>query len=270
MSGWLGPVGPPRSVGAAAWTLSTHMAGWYRGAWWILGAVVAGVVPLLCSYALTRWGWSGGGHQLASGYALALLLLGAAHAGAGWRGVATIGVGFLSHCVVAVAISARDPAGAAACMPGGVDYWERQRAWITTGEDPENDVWTWLPAHAGLAVVVVVSGYLSLGMIPLARGFYEVDLMNFYVGQLLPRSTSSVAAVGWGWHLWSLVRGVAYALVLVEVVAWSLERLSGRPLPAARARKWRWWVGLSGLALDCAIKYSMLDAVRGQLDGNLR
>jgi hypothetical protein len=130
--------------------------------------------------------------------------------------------------------------------------------WISSGHDPEYDPSNWLFAHAQLLWGIGVFAFVSLGFIPFLQGFYEVDLMNFYVGRLLVGSQSQTAAVLEGWHAWSMLRGVAYTFLVYEIVSLSLERLRGRRLSTAKRRRWRWAGGLLFFALDCMVKYAAM------------
>jgi hypothetical protein len=111
--------------------------------------------------------------------------------------------------------------------------------------------------------------YTSLGFIPLWQGFYEVDLMNFYVGQLLAHSSSPWSALILGWHPWSLCRAAGYFFLTFEVTSVSFERLTGRQMSTPGSRRLRWAAGISFLLLDGATKYLLLDAVRKSLAENL-
>lgn len=235
-------------------------------------AVAAGALPLLLAFLLASHLPASVGaawHQLVSGTLLFLLLLPSLREDRLARGVATIGLTFLAHCALGIALSASDPVRAAACMPDGAEYWAKQQTWITTGEDPEYQVMTWLPAHLQLFGAMVGFSYLSLGLSCFWQGFYEVDLMNYYVGQLLTQSASAPTAVGFGWHMWSLTRGVCYSVLVFEVASWSLARLSGRELSTPRRRAARWGVAVGFFLLDCAIKLAMLESVRARLADNL-
>jgi hypothetical protein len=65
-------------------------------------------------------------------------------------------------------------------------------------------------------------------------------------------------------------RAAGYLVLTFEVISLSLSRLAGAPLSTARARRWRWCIGLGFLALDGAVKFLCLEPVRQVLAANLR
>ena len=153
----------------------------------------------------------------------------------------------------------------AACVPGGEAYWQANLSWIVTGEDPEYEIVNWLPAHIQLLGAIVILGYLSLGLIPFYEGFYEVDLMNYYVGRLVTESAGSPLAVLLGWHAWSVARGLCYTVLVFEVAQWSLGRLTGRELAAPAARRSRWAIALGFFLVDCGLKLFVTEPARAML-----
>lgn len=261
---WLLFAGLPRSVADAAWSFAGAGAGVVESRWWWVAAAAAGMLPLL---ACAPFGASA--HQIVSAFALTPLLLGAARIDRSARGVAALLLAYAAHTATAITLSFHAPDLAGPCMPGGEEYWAKQLVWIRTGEDPEYVLANWVPAHFQLFGVVVALSYLSLGAMPLIRGFYEVDLMNYYVGRLLAASDDSWWPLFVGWHPWSVMRGICYSLLIYEVTSLSLSRLTGRELSTTRKRHAR-WIGAAGFfAADCVVKYVTLDVVRGTLAAHL-
>jgi|GEM_PF-1076453 len=234
------------------------------GSRWIAAAAVAGVLPLLLAYA---FGWSG--HRLISAALLFPAYVSLVRGDRQRAGFATVLVCFALHSATAIALTFFDPAGAAGVLSGGEGYWEKNIHWIRTGLDPEYLVIHWLPAHARQLVGMSVYAFTSLGLIPLAQGLYEIDLMNFYVGRLLRISDHASIALFAGWHFWSILRGVAYTRIVFEVSSLSLSRLTGVQLSSAPRRRRRWLVGLTLLVLDGLGKYFALEPVRLLLSANL-
>lgn len=260
---WLWPLPVPRALGEAAWQAALSPSLLLSGRRWIAVGAAAGAVPLLLGAALgLSW------HQPLSAALVAMLLLGALRADDQRRGLGVLAVAFAAHSLVAIALAYHAPDRAAACLPGGSAYWAKNLHWIKTGEDPEYIVANWLPAHFQLLGAMILLTYMSLGFVPLIQGFHEVDLMNYYVGRLLAGSDGSPVSLLLGWHPWSVLRGVCYALVAYEVASWSLERLTGRPL-SPPARRWA-RMGAAGafFALDCVVKYFSVEAVRGALSSH--
>ncbi len=260
--GWLGPFAAPRALAGSSWTLARSAEALSLHPAAPLLAVAVGALPLLAAPVL------GPAHQVIAAALLFPLFLGTVPADRAGRGLLLVGLCFVAHNALAIGLAARDPAIGAA-MPGAAAYWEVQQAWITTGHDPEYEVTAWLPAHGQLFAAVSVSAYLSLGLVTFAQGFYEVDLMNFYVGRLMAHSGSPAQALLLGWHPWSVLRGLSYVVLTWEVASWSLARMTRRTLSTPERRLLR-WVAAGGLFwADCATKLAMLEVVRRTLAGNL-
>ena len=154
-------------------------------------------------------------------------------------------------------------------LPGAEDYWQKQRAWIESGEDPEYEVSAWVPAHLQLLGGSMLYSFTSFGVLTFHEGFFEVDLMNYYNAQLLMRSQSGPLALALGWHIWSVLRGIGYLFLTFEAVSLALAWVSGVAVASAAARRWRWGVGLSFILADGVAKYVALESVREGLFTNL-
>jgi hypothetical protein len=184
--------------------------------------------------------------------------------------VGAIALGFWAHCVAAIALSFYFPEKMAVLLPGGQPYWDQTLYWIRTGIDPEYELRNWVPAQLYLIAGIGLFSYTSLGLIPLWRGFYEVDWMNFYVGRLLTMSDNDALAISVGWHWWSVCRGIGYTFLICEAVAFSIERLTRQPSKSShRARRIRLIVGFAFILLDFFIKYHYMEVVRQILFDNL-
>ncbi len=262
---WIWPWCPPPAISArtlrAAQGLCDRIGPWPF--WCVLGAL-AGTLPLWLGYAVAR-------PEPGSGSAILLtpLLVAAASRDRFGRGFVLLASAFFAHNALAVGLVAVDPAGMAPVLTDGPAYWDKSRLWIETGYCPEYDLSDWLPAHLVLAVVMVAYTYVSLGLATLCQGFHEVDLMNYYVGQLVANSQSPWRAILLGWHPWSVCRGVGFLFLTYEVASWSLSRLTGTPLSTPRRRAVRWAWGVGFLVLDGLIKFWFLESVRKQLASNL-
>ena len=174
------------------------------------------------------------------------------------------------HSLTAIALASWRPERAALVLSDGAAYWARNYAWIRTGIDPEYEVAHWLPAHVQQLGAMTLYGYTSLGFLPLLRGLYELDLMNYYVGRLLGVSRSPWVALFFGWHLWALLRGIAYTRLAYEVAQIALGRVLGRPLTQPGVRLRRLAIVLALLVGDGLLKYVGLPGVRSVLFSNLR
>jgi hypothetical protein len=227
-------------------------------------AGVIGVVPLIFSYATGL-----GGHQEASAILLAWLLLPAVRRDRLGMGLAVLATAFAAHSSVAIALSWFDPQRMAAILPGAEDYWQKQWVWITTGEDPENATLLWLKRHLLLAAAATVWSIGSLGVITFQRGFFEVDLMNYYNGRLLEYSQDPLWGLLLGWHIWSVLRGVGFLFVTFEVVSLGYQFWTWRRLSPWRTRGLRLAVGLALLIADGAAKHLLMQPVQQALAANL-
>jgi hypothetical protein len=262
---WLWPFSAPERVREHAWAIAGVADPWTHGARALLAAIAAGVLPLALS-----WAFRINGHQLVSAAVLALLCLACVRRDAWRTGIAVVLLAFAAHSAAAMEFAALDPAAAARIMPGAADYWSKQQLWIRTGWDPEYEAAVWIPAHLGQLGGAVLNSYVSLGWITFSEGFRQVDWMNFYGAQLMGCSRHPAAALLVGWHVWSLARGLGFAVLIFEVLSLSLGRLTGRELSRPRLRRWRWTAGLSLLAADAVLKVLLLGAVQRWLLGDLR
>jgi hypothetical protein len=127
----------------------------------------------------------------------------------------------------------------------------------------------WIPAHLLDAAGMAFYGVTSLGLVPLARGFYQIDLMNCYVGHLLDVSRSGPIALLVGWHVWSILRGVAYTRLCFEATSQGLQWMTGTALSTRPRRLRRWAVAAGLLVVDGLLKWLLLDDVRRVLADNL-
>lgn len=262
---WLWPIRLPPRIGAQLLTRARRLGAWL-GPWpcWLLAGALVGLGPCLLDYVT---GLPVG--RLLTAVLLAPLLVAAIVQDSVARGLGTVAAAFGMHSIVVILLAAHEPATLAAVMPDGQRYWQESHQWITTGLSREYDLRWWLPAHVQWFGAVTMFTYLSLGFVTFWQGLYEVDLMNFYVGQLLAHSSNPLLALGLGWHPWSLCRAVGYLFISFEVASYSCERLTQTPLSSRRRRQVRWLVGLSFLLLDGALKYFMLETVRGALAANM-
>jgi hypothetical protein len=262
---WLWLFALPYALRKQILTVPCRLTRWLGPAWaWagvgaILGAVPVGIDLLLGTYS--SW--------LVSPVLVFPLLLGAAARDRTLRGIALLAGMGVAHSVATITLAALAPAYWAELLPEGAAYWERSRHWILTGESEEYQLSWWLPGHLQLLAAVVGFAYLSLGLTPLWQGLYELDLMNYYVSQLLVSSADPATALLLGWHPWSVCRGIGFLFLTFELTSFSLERMTATPLSTRRKRLGRWVVGLSFLAGDMLIKYLALEPVRQLLAGGL-
>ncbi len=261
---WLGLIPVPRLVATQLERAANDLEPFIVGHRWFISAFIAGVIPLLIALAV-----GSAVHQIASGMLGFLLLLPALRRDDSFRAVGIVALLFVSHSVVAIAASRYWPTATAAAFPGGAEYFDKNLYWIRTGIDPEYIAGNWVPAHFQLLGAMLFFTIMSLGLAPLWQGFHEVDLMNHYVGRLLATSDGSPMSFLFGWHPWSVCRGICYTLLVVEMGSLSLEGLLGKPLSTRRRRLTRWSIAAAFFCFDCLLKYFALDFVRNQLAAHL-
>lgn len=254
---WIWPLRIPAAQRRLIARWSTAGASLTSGYRWLGLAAAAGVLPLLLAYP---FGWSG--HRFVSALLLFPLFVALVRADRQREGFALVLASYACHSIAAISLTWLDAAGAAPLLADGPAYWEKNYRWIRTGTDPEYQVINWLPAHLQQLAGMAIYGFTSLGLIPLAQGMYEIDLMNFYVGRLLRLSDNPFVALFVGWHFWAILRGVAYTRIVFEVSSLSLSRMTGIELSTRPRRRRRWLVGLACLSLDGLGKLLALEPVR--------
>lgn len=264
-SAWLWPIriSPPlqRQTLRAARRLAARLGRWPG---WLLAGLLIGGLPCFGEYVS---GWPGA--RLITAVLLTPVLVAAVVEDALGRGVAAIAAALAVHSALVIALAAQQPDAIPAGLADADAYWRESHTWITTGVSREYELSWWLPAHAqGLGGVTLFT-YLSLGLTTFWQGLYEMDLMNFYVGQLVARSESPGLALLLGWHPWSVCRGIGYLFITFEVASLSCQRLTGTPLSTQGRRRARWLAGLTLLGLDCVLKFVLLEPIRLALAANL-
>lgn len=262
---WLWPYRPSRAVSNAALRWANRIGRIFdRTTWWMTAAVLIGAVPagtaFLCGVPFAH---------LLTAFLLAPLLAAAAVRDATLRAFGLLALTVASQSAVNVSLAVHHPERLAVVLPAGERYWNESRHWIETGENPEYELSSWLPAHVQLFGGITLLSYVSFGITPLWRGLEQVDMMNFYVGRLIAQSESPWIAGVFGWHPWSVARGVGCLILLFEVVSLSFARLTGRRLSTARRRLIRWSTGIAFLVLDGIVKFTCMEPVRALLADNL-
>ena len=234
--------------------------------WWAIATVsfVIATVPALAAISAPS-----SLHQVLSAVGLAPFVWSCARRDDWARGMTLLSATFVIHSLTLIAITVYAPETGSSLVPGGDEYWLKQLDWITTGRDPEYELRAWGPAHVQLLCGTTLFSMTSLGAITLHQGFHEVDLMNFYNGQLIRISRHPLVALTFGWHLWSMLRGCGYVVLTFEIVSLSLQMAIGRRLATKRVRCVRWLVGVGFLILDGLAKWFLLELVRQQLSANL-
>ena len=201
--------------------------------------------------------------------ALTPLLLATVRQDSTRRGIVLLSLVFVAHSAAMIWLTVVSPERVAELFPQGQAYWLESREWILTGKSPEYEIAHWLPAHVMQLVGGAFFTFTSLGAVLIWEGLYQVDLMNVYVGNLVRTSSHPLIALGFGWHPWSVLRGLGFLFVGFEACSLSLERMLARPLSTRRRRQLRWAVGVGLLACDGIVKFLCLGIIRDILHSNL-
>ena len=233
--------------------------------WFCLPAAAAvGAIPFLICVP-----FGSSAYWYVSGFLLCLVILSLAwRRRHGWA-VACLFTAFLCHNLTVMGTTAVAPEAVASISPEFQDYLDRQILWITTAQDPEYELVNWLPAHGRLAAGVSVFGYTSLGAVVYMRGFYEVDLMNFYTTRLIQRSRNPWIALLWGWHPWSVLRGIGLLMLSYGALVLALGHVSGQRLMDGRGLLITGSIGLSFVLFDAGVKFICLPMAQNALFSNL-
>lgn len=250
-----------RLLGERLTELAKLMERFVSGWRWIVTGALVGTVPFLVGWLIQL-----PGQQLWSALGLALLLIAMVARDRWIAGPILLGWTFLAHCILAVGLTYHDPASTSPLMPDASAYWDKQRRWIQTGLDPEYELKEWVPAHLQLAAGATLYSATSMGGLTFMQGFYEVDLMNFYLGQLMRHSDRPAVAARTGWHIWSILRGIGFVFLTFETVSLSFAWLTQTKPSTPKLRAIRWSLGLGFLLADGIVKILFLETVREQLE----
>lgn len=262
---WIWPVRLSNSVAARVDAATSWLHDWQSVAFrWFTCSLMIGTLPVVLScelgFAIDR---------ALSAVLTVPLLLGAVRGDRIRQGTGILLTVFASHSATVIAISALQPTIAADLYPHGEAYWQETHAWIVTGQNPEYELSSWVPAHIQALFGVPLASFITLGGALLAQGLYQVDMMNVYVGNLLTTSSNPVVAVGLGWHPWSMLRGMGFLILGLEAVSLSLQRLIRTPLSSRKSRRCRWCLGIGFLLADATVKFACMESVRNILQSNL-
>jgi hypothetical protein len=227
-------------------------------------AIAVGTLPVLLAWLLQI-----PGHQPLSGIALAILALGPAYRGDARRGLTFITLAFISHCALVIFLTTLSPERTGSILPHAPAYWQQQITWITTGVDKEYEWRTWLPHHFQLAIAASLISFSSLGSLAYYQGFHEVDLMNFYTGELILHSRNRYMALFLAWHIWSIMRGIGYVFLIHETAAFALEKIKGPSQGLHPRRHLRLKLAALFLLADITCKACLTEPCRALMMDNL-
>lgn len=231
---------------------------------WPIYAILIGTLPLLFSFLFQV-----PGHPLISAVLLSLICIGFVSKDKWVQCIVAISLAFVFHSVMAVGLSRQYPEVCAEILPKSAEYWDRQQRWIKTGVNEEYQVASWLPGHIQMFFGTAFFSFTSFGTVVFHEGFVQVDMMNYYNAQLAKESQSEVRAISYGWHLWSVMRGLGYLFVTYEMISLAVQIFCRQSISTWRKRTFRWAVGIGFLTADCVIKFFAVEAVREKLFENL-
>ncbi len=235
-----------------------------RRYFWLVSALVIGGLPV----ALSIW-TNVPGHQLISALLLSALCLGLARTDRWIAGISAITVAFVAHSLVVILLVPNDRAKVDRLFPRAGEYWDKQQVWIKSGEDPEYELKNWVPAHVTLFAGTTLFSFSSFGVVTFHDGFVQVDMMNYYNAMMARESKSAFRSFSFGWHIWSMLRGIGYVFITFEMISLALQVCSRRVISEWKTRRWRWLFGIVFLVMDGLIKAFALEAVRVRLFENL-
>lgn len=261
---WLWPFRIPVRIATRVGRSIERLQPLTSGRRYILFALLTGGLPLLASFAAGV-----AFHQWVSTLLFFPLFVSLVYSGRFGAAMWSVLCCYGAHSALALYLSYHYPTEAAAVLTGGLEYWNKNIYWIQTGIDPEYNPANWMPAQLLHLVSISFFSYTSLGLIPFFHGFYEVDVMNFYVGRLMAQSESKAVALLFGWHCWSVCRGIAYAIIIFFVATLSVERFFNLQLISYLQKKRILIFGLLFCLMDFILKFFMLDLVRNTLFANL-
>lgn len=227
---------------------------------WLFITLLIGALPPILGYIVGSTF-----HQPLTGILLAPLFWGCVCEDRVIRALLVLALALGAHSAVAIYLSITDPPGAAATLSGSQAYWEQARQWIRTGSDSDYQLANWLPQHLLLFVMVLLAGALSFGVLPFAVGVQQVDLMNYYVGRMVAQSDHPALTLLLGWHFWSLLRGIGYAVLLFVTAGWMIELLTGRRASTRRSHCYRLVIAVMFLVGDGFAKLFFSSVIREQL-----
>jgi hypothetical protein len=227
-------------------------------------AVALGVLPVLVALP-----FASRLHQLLTAIAVTVLVWPCVFFDRFARAIALTAAAYLCHSATVIAVSYHSPPACAAIVPGAADYWQNTEQWIRTGESPEYRWRDWLPGHSLLIATTPFAALLTLGLVPYMAGLEQVDLMNYYVGQLMRQSDRPDLMLLYGWHPWSIARGSGFVVLCYVASSWAMQWLLQKPLSTWQRQRLRLLLGLCLVMMDVAIKVTLSPWIRERLLENL-
>ena len=238
------------------------------------GVVFLVWIPVLLAFFLPWMKWTGGATilrdftvaHLISALIIAIppwiVLTRHLRRGRMWDGVLDMFLWAIWECGVMITLCYLYPERAQIANWNAWAYWSEMSDWIRTGGGTEGNPMLWLPLH-GLHLALLVIGALLLGLPALLLGVLLLNYMNFYVAEVMLRSSEPLVALMMAWHIWAVIRVAGYitlATALYQLEILPLHRRWSRGV--ARAAIGGIVIGVILVVLDAILKWQFADSTR--------
>jgi len=122
----------------------------------------------------------------------------------------------ISFTIVLLTVS--NPSLASRAVISGTSYKEEMFLWIATGEGAEGDPSAFVPAHLINAAFFTLLSFATGGLLALLFGAYQMNYMNFYVGELLsrvahPTLNNFIIVSLLSWPVYSIIRVLGFVCI---------------------------------------------------------
>ena len=151
------------------------------------------------------------------------------------------------------------PEQASEVVLNGTVYTENMFNWIVTGEGAEGSIQLFLPLHLREYILFSFLSLITFGSAALILGTYLLNYMNFYVGQLVSKSSYPWLAALVGWPPWSMLRVVGYIAtgLALTALAFNLSHKISRKLPTMDFPRQYFLMGIGLLLGDLVVKATL-------------
>jgi hypothetical protein len=216
------------------------------------------VLGLLCGLVGFRLGWRSGQRITLPLIQGALGWVGFAtawRAGGAFAGVDAVLGWVAGTTMISLGRFRREPEAVDRIVLRAVPYRVTMFEWLRTGRGPETRPFRTALEHTRELILYLIAAVSSANLLSIAMGAVLLNYMNAYVARL-----SQLARRRWvvrllAWNVWSILRVAAYVLLGVAAATPLAER-AGFPANPEQI-KLLWVAGLTGAALDLALKLSL-------------
>ncbi len=120
----------------------------------------------------------------------------------------------------------------------GEQYQTEMFEWVRTGVGKESTPSQFLPEHLWHFAVFAMLAVATGGLLALAVGSLLMGYMSYYVGMLMVESTNGMIALLLGWHVWSVLRVIAYILAAMVLAHLFFAKVRKEPMDAGMVKKY--------------------------------